>query len=136
MIERICPACQHANPLDDRFCGRCGAALERLLPAPRQDGQITLAGRDLPVTWKQVGRTVALGAAALVADAGIAWLRRRIEGPQTAAPLARTAVGQREVGGAAGSVVTIISQRVVEIFESGDGRRQVSERHVWRKIEE
>src|SRR5215472_13339189 len=24
-----CPACNHSNPLDNRFCGMCGARLER-----------------------------------------------------------------------------------------------------------
>src|SRR5512138_268163 len=92
MVERICPACQHGNPLDDRFCGKCGAPLERQLPARRGDAPLVVAGRQLPVTWQQFGRTVALSVAALAAEAGLAWLRKRMEsGPaSTAAPLART----------------------------------------------
>jgi hypothetical protein len=135
MVERICPTCQHGNPLDDRFCGKCGAALERLLPARRSDGPLTIAGRELPVSWRQVGRTVAFGAVALVAEAGFAWLRRRLDAPEAAVPLARKNTATPTTRGG-GSVVTIISQRVVEILDSGDGRRKVSERHVWRKIEE
>ncbi|HWQ15513.1 MAG TPA: zinc ribbon domain-containing protein, partial [Roseiflexaceae bacterium] len=76
MVERICPACEHGNPVTAHYCGACGAPLERLLPARRIAGQLTIAGRDLPVTWRQVGRTVALGVAAVAAEAGIAWLRR------------------------------------------------------------
>src|SRR3954471_11165125 len=79
MVERICPACQQANPIDDRFCGKCGGPLERQLPVRLADTRLTIAGRNLPITWQQLGKTVALSAAALAADVGLAWLRRRIE---------------------------------------------------------
>jgi hypothetical protein len=144
MVERICPTCQHANPLDDRFCGKCGAPLERQLPARRDDALMTLAGRQLPVTWQQFGKTVALSVAAVAAEAGLAWLRKRIEtGSIGVAPLARAAPAARPAPettalarGPVGSVVTIVSQRVIEIWEGGDGRRQISERHFWRRTEE
>src|SRR6478609_7316555 len=85
MVERICPACQQANPIDDRFCGKCGAPLDRQLPVRLADTRLTIAGRNLPITWQQLGKTVALSAAALAADVGLAWLRRRIEvGPSVA----------------------------------------------------
>ena len=144
MVERICPTCQHGNPLNDRYCGKCGAALERQLPARVGDAPLTIAGRQLPVTWQQLGKTVALSAAALAAEAGLAWLRRRIEsGPPTTAlavrqaPAARPASTPAEIAKSpVRSVVTIISQRVVEVWESADGKRQISEHHVWRRIEE
>jgi len=141
MVERICPACQQANPIDDRFCGKCGAPLERQLPVRLTDTRLTIAGRNLPVTWQQLGKTVALSAAALAADVGLAWLRRRIEAGPAAAPtaLARSAAAPPAAatpGRAAGSIVTIVSQRVIEIWDSGDGQRQISERHFWRRMEE
>ena len=146
MVERICAACHHGNPLDDRFCGKCGAPLERQLPARRADAPLAIAGRNLPVTWQQLGKTVALSAAALAAEVGLAWLRRRIEGSPaapSAAPLANIVPAARPAASepttlarSAGNVVTIISQRVVEIWDSGDGRRQVTERHFWRRTEE
>jgi hypothetical protein len=34
------------------------------------------------------------------------------------------------------SVVTIVSQRVIEVWESADGKKQISERHFWRRTEE
>ena len=146
MVERICPACQHGNPLDDRFCGKCGAPLERQLPARRGDAPLVLAGRQLPVTWQQFGKTVALSVAALAAEAGLAWLRKRIETGTTsaAAPLARSLPTTRPATtessalkhGPFGNVVTIVSQRVIEIWEGEDGRRQISERHFWRRTEE
>jgi hypothetical protein len=144
MVERICPACQHGNPLDDHFCGKCGARLERQLPARRSDAYLTIAGHNLPVTWKQFSRTVALSVAALAAEAGLAWLRRRMEAGPAPAPImpskavsAQPAPAERTALTApAGSVVTIVSQRVVEIWDSGDGARRMVERTFWRRSEE
>src|SRR5690349_24704713 len=124
MVERICPACQQANPVDDRFCGKCGAQMERQLPARLADTRLTIAGRDLPITWQQLGKTVALSAAALAADVGLAWLRRRIEAGPSAAPTAlahRTAATPAAATPpqAAGNIVTIVSQRVIEIWDTG-----------------
>lgn len=135
MVERICPACQHGNPVSDNYCGKCGAQLERLLPARRTHDHLTIAGRDLPVTWRQVGRTMALGVAAIAAEAGIAMLRRYVEGgPSTPATtaLARRLTNTPSRPGA--SVVTIVSQRVVEIMDTAEGRR-ISEKSFWRKEE-
>ena len=141
MVERICPACQQANPINDRFCGKCGVPLERQLPVRLADTRLTIAGRNLPITWQQLGKTVALSAAALAADVGLAWLRRRIEAGPAAAPtaLARSVPptpAAAAPGQVAGSIVTIVSQRVIEIWDSGDGKRQISERHFWRRLEE
>jgi len=141
MVERICPACQQANPIDDRFCGKCGVPLERQLPMRLADTRLTIAGRNLPITWQQLGKTVALSAAALAADVGLAWLRRRIEaGPASSSTaLARSipaTPGAAAPHQAASSIVTIVSQRVIEIWDSADGKRQISERHFWRRTEE
>jgi hypothetical protein len=145
MVERICPACQHGNPLDDRFCGKCGTPLERQLPARRGDAPLTVAGRQLPVTWQQFGKTVALSVAALAAEAGLAWLRRRIEAGGSAVPsaLATTTAARRATpettalaARAPSSVVTIVSERLIEFWEGADGHRHISERHVWRRTEE
>jgi len=141
MVERICPTCEHANPVDDRFCGKCGAQMERQLPARIADARLTIAGRNLPVTWQQLGKTVAISAAALAADVGLAWLRRRLDAGPSATPttLARSAPAPSEAaapGRTAGSIVTIISQRVIEVWDSGDGKRQINEKQIWRRIEE
>jgi hypothetical protein len=141
MVERICPACQQANPIDDRFCGKCGVPLERQLPIRLADSRLTIAGRNLPVTWQQLGKTVALSAAALAADVGIAWLRRRIEAGPASSPtaLARSIPATPAAATphqAASSIVTIVSQRVIEIWDSADGKRQISEQHFWRRTEE
>ncbi|WP_322511172.1 zinc ribbon domain-containing protein [Chloroflexus sp.] len=137
MVERICPACRHGNPLENRYCGACGAALtgnEAL--APREPS--ALAPRTFPLSpaqMRQLGTALALGAATLAIEVGKAWLRRRINAP-AAAPI--TTVNAAPI--TAPSVVepvsvttTIISQRVVEIWERGELVRQVVERHVWRR---
>lgn len=139
MVERICPACQHGNPLNDRYCGKCGVPLERQLPARRDAAPMVLAGRQLPVTWQQFGKTMALSVAALAAEAGLSWLRRRIETGPASAPtaLARPAASSAAVSKSpVGSVVTIVSQRVIEVWEGADGKKQISERHFWRRTEE
>ena len=143
MIERICPACQHGNPLEDRFCGKCGVPLERQLPARRPEAHLTIAGRELPVTWKQLSRTLALSAAALAAEAGLAWLRRRMDaGPAPLTPFNATPTAQparaetTALAHPLGSVVTVVSQRIVEIQSTGDGAQRVVERTFWRRIEE
>ena len=81
-----CPRCGHPeNPPENRFCGRCGASLERSLVrsgelAPRaKEGRVTLRERFLPSRLGPVGKTVAVSLAAVAADAGLAWLRHRLE---------------------------------------------------------
>ena len=144
MVERICPSCRHGNPLDDRFCGKCGVPLERQLPMRSADAPLTVAGRHLPVTWKQLSRTVALSVAALAAEAGLAYLRRLIEAGPTPAPIVKAQPAQpakshpetTTLVGPVGGAVTIVSQRVVEIWEGQDGARRVVERTFWRRTEE
>ena len=133
MVERICPACQHGNPLENRFCGNCGHGLEQQLPAVRQPSAIALAGAALPVPWKQVSKTVAIGIATLAAEAGLAWLKRKVEGGN--AP-ATTALVPTRPAQPASDVVTIVSQRVLEVWEGGDLTRRVVERNFWRKERE
>ena len=78
----FCPRCRHDNPRENRFCGACGASLasgEQL--ARRPENSPTTASRTLlPVELKPVGKALAVGLAALAAEAGLAWLRRRTEG--------------------------------------------------------
>jgi hypothetical protein len=140
MIERICPSCQHGNPLDDRYCGKCGTPLERQLPARSSDAQLMIAGRALPVTWKQLSRTVAVSVAALAAEAGIAWLRRRMDSPSTAlaspkSALARSNSTASSQNATVKSQTTVVSQRTIEVEQTNTGKRVV-ERSFWRRIEE
>jgi hypothetical protein len=135
MVERICPACQHGNPMENRFCGACGASLERNELARREPDAIVIAGQSIPLAQvRQVAKAAAVGLAALAAEAGIAYLKRRAERaglPATA--LARPAEASPVTPQAAQQVVTIVSQRVVEVWEQGGLARQIVEKHVWRK---
>ena len=141
MVERICPQCGHGNPLDHHFCGKCGAALERLLPAPLSPQPLARLSAALPARWRDVGRAVAISAVALAAEAGIAWLARRIEQRQvpvvSSTPLARIVPPAAPLSTAreAANIVTIISERVIEFIDDGNGTRRFSERTFWRRIE-
>ena len=85
MVERICPECQHGNPLDNRFCGHCGTSLERnhLVAASEHEPTDMLVKpdttEDVTAHLKHVGKAVAVGLATLAAEAGLAWLRRKVE---------------------------------------------------------
>lgn len=136
MVERICLNCRFANPVDAHYCNKCGAALERQLPAPPEESTaLAQIGRNLPVRWKQVGASLAVGVAALAAEAGMAWLRKRIEAPTVApssnlVPPAASGAPKKPA-----SIITIISERIIEQTFDQQGRRTV-ERSFWRKIEE
>lgn len=139
MVERICPACQHGNPMENRFCGACGASLERNELAPRAQDAIVIAGQSIPLAQvRQVSKAVAVGLAALAAEAGLAYLKRRAErvGLPTTALAARpaeTSALAPKAAEQAANVVTIVSQRVVEVWEQGTLARQIVEKHVWKK---
>lgn len=143
MVERICSQCGHGNPLDHHYCGKCGAALERLLPAPLSSQSLMRLGAAIPARWRDVGRAVAISALALAAEAGVAWLARRIE--QRSAPARIPSPSLHDVKPAAqlpatrastSNVVTIISERVIEFIDDSNGTRRVSERAFWRRVEE
>jgi hypothetical protein len=134
MLEQICPQCDAGNPMQNRYCSECGAPLQQPLVAGHKR-ELT-AGRDrlLPAaSWQQVGRAVAVSLAALAAEAGLAWLRRRVaqlDEPQAPAPAEETAA---IVPGR--SITTITGRRVVRVWQHGRLSGQVVEDAVWQ-IEE
>jgi hypothetical protein len=139
MVERICPACQHGNPLDNRYCGACGGPLQHDALARSGVTAISIAGQQLPVAQiKQVGRVLAVSLATVAAEAGMAWLRRRAEVSRTPAVAASqhpaVAIAKADAQ-LVRNTVTIVSQRVVEVWEQGALARQVIEKQVWRKEE-
>jgi hypothetical protein len=74
-----CPRCRHENQLGNRFCGSCGVQLksgEQL--ATRQEHSPVPAGRAWPAKLGPVSKALAVGVAALAAEAGLSWLQRRI----------------------------------------------------------
>ncbi len=149
MVERICPQCQRGNPLENRFCGQCGNSLDRDELAPRQSNDIIIAGHAVPAQLQQVGKAMAVSLATLAAEASLAWLRQRIERirvssvPTTQQPtsqvrhVAPTSRTESEIvptnPNQSNNVVTILSQRVVEIWDRDGIARQTVERSVWRR---
>jgi negative regulator of sigma E activity len=150
MVERICPQCQRGNPLENRFCGQCGNSLDRDELAPRQSNDIVIAGHTIPAQLKQVGTAMAVSLATLAAEASLAWLRQRIEhirmspGPTSqqqptshvrqVAPISRAESEFVPINpNPSNNVVTILSQRVVEIRDRDGIARQTVERSVWQR---
>lgn len=76
-----CPRCRHDNPTENRYCGRCGASLtsNKLLVARREEHSPARVVRSLPANLGPTGKALAVGLAALAAEAGLLWLRRRVE---------------------------------------------------------
>jgi hypothetical protein len=141
MVERLCPQCQHGNPLENRFCGNCGTTLEQR-HAPQHETRLAPTSPALPVQAQQVGKAVALSLATLAAEAGLAWLRRRVERlnsdtPATTTPPARTQIVRPAAPSAEPTAptsrVTIWSQRVIQTWENGTLTRQTVERSIWRR---
>jgi hypothetical protein len=74
-----CPRCSQDNPPRNHFCGSCGALLtsgEQL--AKRQEHSPVRAGRAWPAKLGPVSKALAVGVAAIAAEAGLSWLQRRI----------------------------------------------------------
>ncbi|MEI8306178.1 MAG: zinc ribbon domain-containing protein [Chloroflexales bacterium] len=139
MVERICPACQHGNPLDNRYCGACGEPLQHDALARAGVTAITIVGQQIPVAQiKQAGKVLAVGLATVAAEAGLSWLRRRSEVSRLPAvgakPQSMAAIAKADAE-VVRNTVTIVSQRVVEVWEQGTMARQVIEKQVWRKEE-
>ncbi|MFV9505330.1 MAG: zinc ribbon domain-containing protein [Oscillochloridaceae bacterium umkhey_bin13] len=134
MVERICAACQHGNPIENRFCGACGTSLDPHALAQRPAETLTIAGQAIPMAQvRQVGQAVAMGLVAVAAEAGLAWLRRRGNLPTTAITPRPQPTTTLHVTDSLGDAVTIVSQRVVEIWDHGTLTRQIVEKHIWKK---
>ena len=81
MDERIpCPLCRHGNLPENRFCGHCGVLMtSRGHLTPRPEANPTVAIRSLPTKLGPVGKVLAVGLAVLATEAGLVWLRRRVD---------------------------------------------------------
>jgi predicted nucleic acid-binding Zn ribbon protein len=123
VIERLCPACQAANPSTQNFCGDCGAALERSLQR-RSKGALALRPINIPIRWRQTGKIMVLGIATFAAEAGVAWLRRH----QTVTPQQQQQITT--------SRVYAMQQRVTERWSKGQLLERVTERTVWLNPDE
>jgi len=122
--------------------------------------QIPLAGLNLTdnpevaARLKHVGQAVAVGLATLVAEAGLAWIRRRLERigqpapmhmvqsplrypvAQSSHPSALAISAPSSMPAQIGGAVTVTSQRVVQTWDHGVLARETVERNVWRREQE
>jgi hypothetical protein len=80
-VTRICSQCSHANPLDARYCGRCGYDFQSALPARAQN--------NLPELVNKAALPVLATAAGLALSAGWKLLQSLLE--SQSAPPARQA---------------------------------------------
>jgi hypothetical protein len=81
MTERQvpCPRCRQENPPRNRYCGSCGAPLtsgEQL--ATREEHRPVPASRAWPAKLGPVGKALAVGVAALAAEASLSWLGHKM----------------------------------------------------------
>ena len=75
-----CPLCECENPSDNRFCGHCGTSLASTNQlVSRRDHSPAAAVRYLPSKLGPTGKAVAVALTTLAAEAGLLWLRRRLE---------------------------------------------------------
>jgi hypothetical protein len=81
MDERIyCSGCRHETSPEDRYCGSCGTALaDSGQLVPRREHSPAATVRALPAKLGPSGKALAVGLAALAAEAGLLWLRRRVD---------------------------------------------------------
>jgi hypothetical protein len=70
-LKRLCPVCGAANALELELCRDCGAELRSILPVS--------SGERLPVPWKEVGASLAVGAGALALRVGLRLAQRYLE---------------------------------------------------------
>jgi hypothetical protein len=118
MVERICPRCEGGNPGEYVYCGHCGAAFDQPL-APRPPQALAQRSWQVPAEWKQAGKVVALGAATIVAEAGLAWLQRRQK------PLARASQPPTTAR------IIAMGWRVTETWHGGQLQERVQEQVMW-----
>ncbi len=118
MLERICPRCDAGNPSEQAYCGHCGACLDQPL-AQRPAAALARRSWQIPAQWKQAGKVVALSAASIAAEAGLAWLQRR-----------QQQASQRQLAPTTARVIAL-GWRVSETWQDGRLQQRVEEQVVW-----
>lgn len=135
MTQKLCPSCAAQNPLENRYCGRCGSRLDQPLVAPRT-AELTI-GRSplLPgPTLRQVGRAAAASLVAVAAEAGLAWLRRRAGQSRPSLPALRQPASSppaKALPAPAGRVSAIFGRRIVRRWQQGRQGQETVEEEVW-----
>ncbi len=82
MDQQICPNCEASNPIENRYCGRCGASLNRyaIVPSPRR-AVIPAQKPWQSLAQAPAARAAAVGLGTILLRLAVAWLRRRSEQP-------------------------------------------------------
>ena len=111
-IERVCVQCGEGNPVEARYCARCGYDSQAALPAPRA---------NLPAVIGQAALPILVGAAGFVVRAGWKLLKNRLA--QASAPSV--------VNVPAPAVAQPISQPRPEIAPNQRAKRTVRIRSAW-----
>lgn len=149
MLEIICPSCRAGNDPINQFCGQCGGRLQQNALVTRRDEAhggsfITIGKTQLPMQQvKQVGVSLAVSLATLLADAALAWARRRLEErasrPSSALSLVKRRKQEEPTALAPPPVasppptVTIVRERIVEVHRWGRPVQRFIERMAWKR---
>ncbi|MCA9999399.1 MAG: zinc ribbon domain-containing protein [Anaerolineales bacterium] len=145
MLEIICPSCRAGNDPINQFCGQCGGRLQRNALVPRDSGgsHITIGKTRLPVQQvKQVGVSLAVSLATLLAEATLAWARRRLDErlnrPSAGLSLVRRGKAEEilppaPVVDSSPPTVTVIHERIVEVHRWGRPVQRFIERMAWKR---
>lgn len=132
--RQLCPYCQYANELGNQYCGQCGQSLTNYIPAGNRRSFMTVGnGNMLPTpSIKQLGQAVAVSMIALVAEAGLILIRRRLNSIKNATPkndqVALVPEKQKQPR-------TITSQRIVQIWRNGKETGRFTEQSIWQDME-
>ena len=124
-MQRICTHCQYSNPVDNHYCGQCGAVLYALVPQGKKE--IISAGPS-PLQLKQIGQTVAVSLLALAAEAGLAYLRRRF-GSETVP--ARQDPIDLPPAQTPSSSPAMVGLRITEVHQNGRLIQRTVEKMAW-----
>ena len=123
MAERQvpCSRCPQENPPTNRYCGSCGVPLtsgEQL--ATRKEHRPVPAARAWPAKLGPVSRVLAVGVAALAAEAGLSWLRTKIGAEDRSSLPALRGAGSAPRGYLAGQ--RGLEEVFVRMWEDSHGR--------------
>ena len=115
-----CPRCRQENPPRNRYCGSCGAPLtsgEQL--ATRQEHRPVPASRAWPAKLGPVGKALAVGVAALAAEASLSWLGHKIGAENRSSLPAVRGAGSAPRGYL---VSQSLEEILVQMWEDSNGR--------------
>ncbi len=139
MYETTCPQCHMANASNHNYCGRCGAALDDAPIVVSESKGLSVGGMNLPARQlRQIGFSVLVSAATLLAEVGVIYLNRRVQQirqDSAVVPLQRTNPTNELLPSAEeprSRKVTVISERIVEVRRFGRPVQRLIERVAWR----